>query len=164
MYTQESLERMRKLVEELKVAMLVTERDGQLRSRPMYTTELEEDGTIYFFTSNNSPKVEEIQNDRFVNLAYSNPDKQSYLSISGKASLINDHQKMVELWKPIMKAWYPKGLDTPELRLLKVVPSTAEYWESSGNRLVQLFNMGKAIVTGKEYKEGVHETVFMEAK
>ncbi|MEM9990802.1 MAG: pyridoxamine 5'-phosphate oxidase family protein [Bacteroidota bacterium] len=153
---------MRELIEELKVAMLVTERDGELRSRPMHTTEVEEDGTVYFFTSNDSGKVEEIEEDRFVNLAYSNPDKQNYLSISGNASIVNSERKIAELWNPVLKAWYPDGLETPKLRLIKVVPNRAEYWESSGNSLVQMFNIGKALIKGERYKAGVHEEVVLD--
>lgn len=157
-----TLKRMRELIEELKVAMLVTERDGELRSRPMHTTEVEEDGTVYFFTSNDSGKVEEIEEDRFVNLAYSNPDKQNYLSISGNASIVNSERKIAELWNPVLKAWYPDGLETPKLRLIKVVPNRAEYWESSGNSLVQMFNIGKALIKGERYKAGVHEEVVLD--
>lgn len=159
MTNQEAQQKTKELIEDIKVAMLVTERNGKLRSRPMHTAKVEDDQSIYFFTSTDSGKVAEIRDDHDVNLSYAHPAKQDYLSISGKAYFIEDRAKMEELWSPIMKAWYPDGLDSPEIILLRVVPEKSEFWEASGNSLVQLFQIGKAIATGTRYDGGKHEKV-----
>jgi general stress protein 26 len=52
--------------------------------------------------------------------------------------------------------WFPEGLDDPELALIKVSPVNAEYWDSSSNKMVVLFSMVKAALTGTRYKEGEH--------
>jgi len=58
------------------------------------------------------------------------------------------------LWSSILKAWFPLGLDDPDMTLIKVSPNEVNYWDGSSNKMVVLFNMLKAIVTGKEYEEG----------
>lgn len=155
----ESYNKIKELVEGINIAMLVTENGRELRSRPMYTAGLADDFSLYFFTNKHSGKAEEIEQQQSVNLAFANPKKQEYLSISGQATLVEDDTQMDELWKPMMKAWYPDGLNDPNLILLRVIPTTAEFWDTSSNRLVQLFEIGKAIITNSVYDGGKHETV-----
>lgn len=161
MTREESLKKIKELVEDIRIAMLVTETEdeGELRSRPMYTSKVEKDYTIYFFTSRDSGKIDDIQADRSVNLSYADKDNQNFLSISGTAKMVDDRQKMEELWQPYMKAWYPDGLETPELTLLRVTPDKAEYWVASSSKLIQAFKMTKAIVTGERHKSNAHEEV-----
>ncbi|MEM1328014.1 MAG: pyridoxamine 5'-phosphate oxidase family protein [Bacteroidota bacterium] len=159
MTREESLNRLKKIVEDARTAMLVTQEGASLRSRPMHTAKIESDHSIYFFTSKDSDKVEDIQQDRYVNLSYIDSDSQNFLSISGTAHLVTDRQKMEELWSPMMKAWYPEGLDTPELTLLKIEPDEAALWSASSSKLVQAFQIGKAIITGERYQSGVHEEI-----
>jgi general stress protein 26 len=159
MTREESLKRLKEIVEDTRIAMLVTQDDEALRSRPMHTAKIEEDHTIYFFTSKDSGKIDDIQSDRHVNLSYVNTGDQDFLSISGTAHTVTDQQKMEELWNPMMKAWYPDGLETPDLILLKVEPKEAELWSAASSKLVQAFQMGKAIVTGERYTSGVNEEI-----
>lgn len=157
------IENLRKLwdkVNDIKIAMFTTkDDDGQLRSRPMYTQQNEFDDYIWFFTKDDSPKIKEIIKDMDVNLSYANPDDSLFVSVSGKAILVKDRDKARELWNPMYKAWFPEGLDDPHLALIRVDVSTAEYWDSPSNKMVQLFGMAKAAVTGKEYKPGENEKI-----
>lgn len=149
---QENAEKLAKLIKGIKVAMLTTiEADGCLRSRPMQTQEAEFDGTLWFFTWIDSAKVHEIQKDQHVNLAFVNPSDEVYVSASGTARLVHDDAKVKEMWNPIHKAWFPKGIDDPNLGLLRVDVEKAEYWDSPSSKVVQLIGFAKAIVTGKSY-------------
>ena len=117
---QQSIEKLKTLIEDIDFAMLTTVNGGQLRSRPMSTQEYEGDNALWFFTSDQTHKVEEIEADSRVNVAYSKPDDNVYVSVSGRAAVVKDRQKIEELWNPILKAWFPEGLDDPTLCLLKV--------------------------------------------
>ena len=66
---------------------------------------------------------------------------------------------MEELWNPILKAWFPDGLETPDLCLLKVNVEEAEYWDSSSSTLVQIAGFVKAMVTGQQADGGDHGKV-----
>jgi general stress protein 26 len=139
--------------------MLTTIDGGQLRSRPMSTQVFEFDGELWFFTSDNTHKIDEIAKDNRVSAAYSNPDDNVYLSISGRAEVVKDRAKIEELWSPVLKAWFPEGLDDPHLCLLKIPVESAEYWDAPSSKIVQLFGMVKAIATGQEAVYGVNKKI-----
>jgi general stress protein 26 len=157
----ENIKKLRDLIKDIKFAMLTTvEEDGTLRSRPMATQEVEFDGDLWFFTNAKAPKVNEVQHDQHVNLSYAQPDKQKYVSVSGTAQLVRDRQKIEELWNPLFKAWFPQGLDDPDLALLKVSVNKAEYWDSPSSQVVRLLGFAKAVVTGKSSGNlGEHEKI-----
>ena len=151
---QESIEKIRELTHGIDFCMLTTIDSGHLRSRPMSTQEMDFDGELWFFTSDDTHKVTEIEKDNRVNLAYSKPDDNVYLSISGRAEVVKDRAKIEELWSPVLKAWFPEGKDDPTLCLLKVSVEQAEYWDAPNSKIVQLFGMVKAIATGQEADYG----------
>ncbi len=66
---------------------------------------------------------------------------------------------MEELWNPILKAWFPKGLDDPNITLLKVSVESAEYWDSTSSTIVQVAGFIKAIVTGTNADGGENEKI-----
>jgi general stress protein 26 len=156
---QESIEKLKALLEDIDFAMLTTRANGKLRSRPMSTQKFEFDGDLWFFTSDQTHKVEEIEKDNEVNVAYSKPEDNTYVSVSGAASIVKDRAKIEELWNPILKAWFPEGLDDPTLCLLKVSVEEAEYWDSPNSKLVQLAGFVKALVTGQSADGGDHGKV-----
>jgi len=146
------------LVKEVKSCMLITieKYTDLLSGRPMGISQIDDDGTMWFFSKNTSHKIDEIEQNRHVSLAIISESKNIYLMINGSANISYDYDKMQELWNPIMKAWFPLGLDDPDIILIKVTPSEASYWDSSSSKMLVLYNMVKAIVTGKEYSEGSH--------
>ena len=156
---QESIEKFKSLTEGIDFCMLTTINGGQLRSRPMSTQEMDENGDLWFFTSDQTHKVEEIDKDNRVNAAYSKPDDNVYVSVAGSGAIVKDRAKIEELWSPILKAWFPEGLDDPTLCLLKVSVKEAEYWDSPNSKIVQLYGFVKAIVTGEPAKGGDHGKV-----
>ena len=155
---EECIRKLNELVRDVRIAMLTTvEADGTLRSRPMATQEIESDGDLWFFTEASAPKVQEIQRDQNVNVAYSLPDKQRYVSVSGKGQLVRDRSKAAELWNPAYKAWFPEGLDDPDLALLKVTVEKAEYWDAPSGKVVHLVGFVKALATGEKFEPGDHD-------
>lgn len=139
--------------------MTTVEKSGSLRSRPMYTQQLEFDGELWFFTSDDSGKVAEIQADSDVNLTYAEPKDDLYVSVSGKADLVRDRSKIDELWNPSLKAWFKGGKDDPHIALLRVTVTEAEYWDDNHSKMSQLFGMAKAALTGETYTGTEHGTV-----
>lgn len=148
-------------IKSVKICMFATmDLDGTIKSRPMATVEVEkEEKYIYFFTNENSGKINEIANENHVNLSYVDHNKSLFVSVSGKASLLNDKDKIKQLWNPIYKAWFPKGIDDPNLALLKVMPTEAEFWDAPDSKMVQFFGIVKSIITGTDYNAGEHKHV-----
>ncbi|WP_194720638.1 pyridoxamine 5'-phosphate oxidase family protein [Noviherbaspirillum malthae] len=158
----EELQDVAQLVEEIKFAMMTTEEDdGTLRSRPMSTMQMDAAGNLWFFTGLDSPKVEEALQHRQVNLSYARPDKQDYLSVSGIAEVVRDKEKMRSLWTPWIKPWFPNGLDDPNLVLLKVAITEAEYWVAPGSAVKRMYGLAKGIMTGNTDALGDNRKVIM---
>jgi general stress protein 26 len=127
---EENVSRLWEMIKGIDFAMLTTvEDDGSLRSRPMATLRGAFDGDLYFFTKANAPKVDAVERDRHVCVSYSAPQNQRYVSMSGLARLLRDRRKMEECWFPELKAWFPEGLEDPELALLWISVTQAEYWD-----------------------------------
>jgi general stress protein 26 len=120
-----------KVVGKFATAMLVTRTPhGELRARPLTVAGAEPNGTVYFATSVESPKVHEIDVDAHVVVTFQS-DK-AYASLSGTARLERDRSLVERLWKETWKVWFPKGKDDPSLAILIVSPTAAEYWDQSG--------------------------------
>lgn len=156
----DSPQKLKELVEGIDFAMLTTiTPEGALHSRPMSTQEMGSDGTLWFFTRANATKVDEIEHEQQVNVAYSQPQDHRYVSVSGRASLVRDAAKIRKLWKPAYKLWFPEGLDDPELALLRVQIETAEFWDANQSRMLKLALMVKSLATGQEYEPGEHGNI-----
>ena len=153
----EAIKKLDEMIEGIDFCMLTTIDGGHLRSRPMSTQQFEFNGDLWFFTSDQTHKVDEIAGDSRVCVAYSDPGNNRYVSVSGRASLSKDHSKIEELWNPAHKAWFPEGLDDPHLALLKVEVDEAEYWDSPSSKLVQIVGFVKALATGKAMDGGENE-------
>lgn len=146
---REQLKELGELIKDVRIAMLTTTTpDGRLVSRPLATQDVEFDGDLWFATGADSGKVAEIKADSHVNVAYANPSKNSFVSVSGTASIVHDRAKIDELWSPAMKVYFPEGKDDPNLRLIRVRAETAEYWDGPGSAVGKAVYMLSAAVTG----------------
>ena len=145
---QDNLKKLYALIRGIKFAMLTTvDPKGSLRSRPMTTLEAEPDGNLWFFTAIDAPKVAETRRDEQVNLGYSEPSDNRYVSVSGRAEVLRDQAKITQLWRPVHKAFF-EGPDDPRLALLCITPDEAEYWDSPSNFVTQTISMVKNMITG----------------
>jgi general stress protein 26 len=144
-----SIQKLWSMMKEIKVAMLTTAlKDGTLRSRPMMSQNVEFDGDLWFFTGKSTPKVSEIEKNTQVNVAYANPNDNVFISLSGPAESVTDRGVMQTFWNPAFEAWFPRGLDDPDLMLLKVHIEQGEYWDQPQEKMVGMFGLIKALATG----------------
>lgn len=155
----EQLAKLQELIKDIDFCMFTTlAEDGSLHSRPMSTNgQIEQNGNVWFFTYADSPKVTEVDHVEQVNVSFSAPNKQRYVSLSGKAYLVRDRAKLQELWKPELKAWFPKELDEPEIALLKVVVENAEYWDAPASWVAKTIGFVREATTGEKADGGENE-------
>jgi general stress protein 26 len=155
----EALAKLWSMIKDIKVAMM-TSWDGQhLHSRPMHGHQKEFEGKLYFFTRRHSGKTDEIGRFDQVNLAYADPDEQNYVSLAGKARITTDRVLMQGLWNPMASAWFPKGLDDPDLALIEVEAESAQYWDSTDSTMRYLWQVATANLTGREPDMGENAKV-----
>lgn len=147
-------EKLGELIKDMRIAMLTTvEADGTLHTRPLATLKYANDAQLWFFTSLDSAKVHEVEEDRRASVTYSDMEQNVYVVVSGTADIVQDRRKAEELWTPMAKAWFPDGVEDPRLALLRVRIERAEYWDSPG-RAAYLFGVAKASMTGKPTNMG----------
>jgi general stress protein 26 len=155
--TRESdYEKLREMIKDIDLCMLTTvDESDDLHSRPMSLNgDVDDSGNLWFFTSSNSHKASEIERTPNVNVSFIDTDQQHYVSISGDAELVRDKQKIKELWKPILKAWFPDGPDQADIALLKVKVKKAEYWDTPSSTIAQAISFVSAIFSGKQVELG----------
>lgn len=157
--TQNTAERTQlcKLIGDLSVAMLTRiNADGALSGRPMTPLEMDGDGAIWFFTDAQSAKTERLSN---AHLSFSDEARGTYVSLSGRGEIQMDRTHIERLWTPFAKPWFPDGPQSPNLALLKFVPSTAEYWDAPHSKMVRMFAIAASIVAAKPVGMGDHGTL-----
>ena len=140
------------LIKDIRFAMFTTRHsNGHLHSRPMTTqnSKLDEDRSLWFFMSRKSEPVADLTGDSTVNVVYADPGEDSYVSVSGTAVVVEDMARKERLWSKMAQAWFPGGSADPDLALVCVTISHANYWDVEESKVVQLYKMAKAAVTGK---------------
>ncbi|MFC4452923.1 pyridoxamine 5'-phosphate oxidase family protein [Deinococcus sonorensis] len=156
---EENIQHIAAIIKDIKFAMLTTVADDSgLRARPMTTQQAEFDGDIWFIGGRDTETVSDIRSRPQVNVSYSDA-KNNYVSVSGRGQLIEDRAKLEELWTDFYKAYFPEGIDDPNIQLIKVEADGAEYWESEG-RVRTMYKMARSAVTGQPAGHmGTNETV-----
>jgi general stress protein 26 len=140
------VERAWELMKKIGFAMLVTRDGDKLRARPM---------SAYLERESN----EEIARNPGINLSFADASAQKYVSLTGNAVVSNDRAKIKELFTTTAKAWW-ESADDPNIRVLKVTPDDAEYWDSPGT-IVSYVKMAAAAVTGTRPDIGENRKISM---
>ena len=149
----DAVEKIREIAKDANICMFVTDLSSlPLVGRPMATQEVDEQGNIWFMSDRNSDKNRHIEDDEQVQLFYAHTNNYEYLSIFGRAEIVNDRSKIEELWTPMAKTWFKAGKDDPNISLIKVIPEDAYYWDTKNNKMVSLikFAMGAIGITPKD--------------
>lgn len=144
--TREDRDKIVDLVDRAHSAMLTTMTpDGEHVSRPMAVQSAEFDGDLWFFAYDDSNLARHIQQHPKVNVALSNDKKSEWTSIAGTAEVVHDRAKAESLWAKPLEVWFPDGLDTPGLAMIKVHADTAEYWDAPTSKVKQVLGMARAL-------------------
>ncbi|WP_200209688.1 pyridoxamine 5'-phosphate oxidase family protein [Micromonospora coerulea] len=152
--------RVTELIRDARICLLTTSAvDGRLVSRPMSLQAAEFDGDLWFFAYADSAKVRQIRVNPQVNIGFSDQRHHAWVSVAGTAQEGWDRARAEQVWNPLLKTWFPDGLDTPGITLIKVHASSAEYWDSPGSTVVNLLGVAKATVTGRPPKAGENHEV-----
>jgi general stress protein 26 len=149
------------IIEKVGIAMLTTRFAGGLRARPLEARPERGAGVIWFLTDARSGKDNEIARAPDIGLIFIDQDDKAYLSITGRAEILPDHTKAMEIWKETDAGWW-EGPDDPNLRVIKVTPETAELWDGPASSAVAAYEFAKAMVTGEEPNVGENRKVTVE--
>jgi general stress protein 26 len=115
------------------------------------------EGAIYFLTDVDAPKADEIRRDETICLALADNKSQKYVSIAGYAEIIDDRDRVKEIWSTYDKAFWSDKND-PRIRILRVTPRSAEFWEGAG-AVASAVKLVAAIASGERMNIGENEKV-----
>jgi general stress protein 26 len=161
LYSQEQIHTIATKIKRVRFGMFTTmDNERVLTSRPLTMQQIDGEGNMWFFTSDEADFTHDLERNPQVNVSFSNPDEHLYLSVTGQAYLLKDRAKARELWNPQARAWYPGGLEDPHLALIRVRIHTAEYWDASASKMKQLVQLATTAVTGRApVAMGKHTTI-----
>ena len=146
-------ERVWDLIKGARSAVLVTAApDGGLQSRPMGCLQRQFDGVLWFMTFGDSAKVAEIATNDRVLVSYADHRKHEYVSVGGRARLINDRERAKELWTEGLRPWFPEGPDAPEITLIAVKVDAATYWTNAASVVTYGWAYIRARLSGRRAK------------
>jgi general stress protein 26 len=163
------IEELYELIGNIETAMLTTRRsDGRMVSRPMATQAREPIADLWFVTDIESHKMDELEHDPHVNLAYFDNDRYEWVSVSGTARISTDRDLIRSLYKPDWKIWFGKvdevrdgGPDDPRLALILVDADSVVYMKRDKPAPLVLFEVAKGFLTGSAPEFGEVERVEM---
>jgi len=149
----DAIEKLKKLAKGIDFAMLATALKAvPIHMIPMSTKKVDDQGRIWFLSGRDSTHNKNIQQNSDVHLVYANTGSMQFLNVYGAAEISNDKQILKELYGKTDDAWF-KGVDDPNLTAICVTPKNAYHWDPKSNKLVTLFKMGYAAVTGQPPQE-----------
>jgi len=147
--SKEAIEKMTKLVRDIKIAFLLTDLKKQpINAVPMITKKVDEHGNIWFLSRLDSKHNSNIAKDPLVQLLYSHPSNMEYLSVSGNASIVSDKKIIENFHGAEDDAWF-RDADESKYTAVKIVPKEAYFWDSSGNTINKLLKRGLADLKGE---------------
>jgi general stress protein 26 len=147
--SEEAIEKMTKLVRDIKIAFLLTDLKKQpINAVPMITKKVDEQGNIWFLSRLDSEHNSNIGKDPQVQLLYSDPSNMEYLNVYGNASIVPDKKIIENFHSPKDDTWF-RDADESKYSAIKIVPQKAYFWDSSSNRLNKLFKRGLANAKGE---------------
>ena len=159
---QKQLDDLYELIASIEIAMLTTRLpDGRLVSRPMATQKREPIADLWFVTDVESHKIDELEQDSQVNLAYFDTRSYEWVSVSGTGRISTDRELIRSLYQPDWKAWFGEldevrdgGPDDPRLALILVDAESVTYMKREKSRPMVLFEVAKGMLTGDPVEIG----------
>ena len=151
--SQDTTAKLHRMVGEFRTAMLVTNPgDGAPRARPMTIASADEQ-TLWFVTSKEAELTDELEADS--GCAVTMQDTRTYVTLRGTAALVDDTERVRELWSESMRLWFPEGKASPRITLVQFSPISGEYWDLTGMQLVKfLFKALKAFGNSEQIEHG----------
>jgi general stress protein 26 len=153
---EEAIEKLRALVDGIDIGMLGTYSPNStyIHAIPMSRQEIDEKGNIWFLFSSASETYQNLQTNKHVSILYSDVKAFNFLSVNGIATISQDRNRIEKYWNKFVEAWFEKGKEDPAIRILKVTPVEAHYWDNKSNKLVSFLKVATSALTGAKLDIG----------
>lgn len=128
-------------------------------TRPMAPEKIDDNGSFWFLSTNDSHKNKELEQDPATQLLFQGSDYSDFMTLYGRTEISTDKNKIDELWDPIMKTWFTEGKDDPRITVLQFIPAEGYYWDTKNNMLVAMAKRAYGAVVGETYDDSVEGNI-----
>lgn len=146
-----AIDKIKELVDEAKSCFFCTEvaTVGMTHARPMSVRKVDGAGNLWFLSSDDSHKNEELLHDPRVRLYFQGSARSDFLELSGMADVSKDKDRIRELWEPVLKTWFTEGANDPRITVIRVTPTEGYYWDTKHGTAVAGVKMLLGAMLGK---------------
>lgn len=154
LHNNDAVEKIKELAEKARTFMFTTSIHAEYpNTRPMTVQEVDDQGQLWFISSSESHNADEVLENNRVQVYFSNTASYEFLYILGEATIHKDKHLIEKYWTEIANAWFD-GKDDPRVRIISIKPIDSYYWDSKDGKIVSLFKIGVAALTGKKMEDG----------
>lgn len=152
----EAIGKLQSMVNAIDIGMLSTFSKGSdyPHTVPMSRQEIEDDGSIWYLLSAESDTFKNIEANNKVSIAFAHVGNYHFLSLNGTGKISTDKERIEKYWNSFTEVWFEKGKEDPNIRLLKVTPAEAFYWDNKTNKLMTLLKVATSAITGADLDIG----------
>lgn len=152
-----AIAKMKELVEKAGTCFFCTNArtNDSTGARPMSVQKVDDLGNLWFLSADDSHKNADLQSDPNVTLYFQGSAHSDFLTLSGRASISRDKERIKELWEPIVKTWFTEGEDDPRITVIRVTPNEGYYWDTKHGNAVAGAKMLIGAAIGKTLDDSI---------
>ncbi len=152
----DAIQKLKELVDKIDIGMLCSfpKDDDYPYAVPMSRQEVDEEGNIWYLFSAESNTHQNLLDNPKLSLQLSHVGDYNFLSVNGIGEISSDKDRIEKYWNKFMEAWFEKGKEDPSIRVLKVIPKEAKYWDNKTNKLVTVFKVAVSAISGQSLDIG----------
>ena len=156
LHNHEAIDKLKEMVDKIDIGMACTftSESDYPHAVPMSRQEVDEEGNIWFLFSSESDTHRNLEKNNKVSLLYAHVGDFNFLSVNGTAEISRDEARIDKYWNKMIEAWFEKGKEDPRIRVLKVTPGEAHYWDNKSNKLVTLMKVAASAISGQQLDIG----------
>jgi general stress protein 26 len=153
----EAIKKVKELCEKAKSCFFCTRiKTGEpFATRPMSVQEIDDEGSFWFLSANDSYKNAQLAEDPAVQMLFQGSPYSDFIMLYGKATITDDKARIKELWNPILKTWFTEGIDDPRISVIKVTPADGYYWDTKHGQLVAFAKQMVGAMIGKTLDDSI---------
>ena len=129
---REAIEKIREIVKKAENCFFCTSSSvgPSEGARPMNVRQVDDQGTLWFLSPDDSNKNGELIADPRVKLFFQGATHSDFLMLNGRVTISKDRKKIEDLWSPVLRTWFTGGIDDPLITVIKVEPTDGYYWDT----------------------------------
>lgn len=159
--SKDAVDKIKELVKSAQTCFFCTnlKTNEPFTTRPMSVQKVDDEGNLWFLSSTDSHKNEELKSNDAVQLLFQGDPHSDFMSLFGHATISKNKEKIDELWEPLVKVWFTEGKEDPRISVIKVKPSEGYYWDTKHGKIVAFAKMAVGAMIGKTLDDSIEGTI-----